>query len=132
LVGHEGLHLSLARNRYLSAGLGIFFSSMIINFMEMGWAAGHWNHHRYTNQPEDPDCKLFARYQSFWRRLLFARLASNRANLVNTVRMASSKPLGYAYHLPFVPGAIRMLARFNIACSLSWFSVYVAMPASTP
>jgi hypothetical protein len=36
LVGHEGLHLSLARNRYLSAGLGIFFSSMIINFMEMG------------------------------------------------------------------------------------------------
>jgi len=98
------LHLSLARNRYLSAGLGIFFSSMIINFMEMGWAAGHWNHHRYTNQPEDPDCKRFARYQSFWRRLLFARLASNRANLVNTVRMASSKPLARISHQGVSPG----------------------------
>src|SRR5262245_5385427 len=51
LVGHEGMHLSLTRNRYVSAILGIFFSSMVINFMEMGFAISHWNHHRYTNQP---------------------------------------------------------------------------------
>jgi fatty acid desaturase len=51
-VGHEGLHLSLARNRHVSTGLGIFFSSMIINFMEVGWATSHRNHHRYTNQKQ--------------------------------------------------------------------------------
>jgi beta-carotene hydroxylase len=126
-VGHEGLHLSLARNRYVSASLGIFFSSMIINFMEIGWAASHWNHHRYTNQASDPDCQLYSRYQSFWSRLLFARLASNRVNLANTLRMLLGKPLGYAYSLPFPPHAIRALAGFNIACSLLWLSVYAAI-----
>lgn len=131
-VGHEGFHLSLTRNRYLSAGLGIFFSSMIINFMEVGWAAGHWNHHRYTNQPPDPDCELFTRYQSFWRRLLFARLASNRVNLANTLRMLSGKPLGYAYSLPFPPGTLRALAGFNIACSLFWLSIYAAIAVFDP
>jgi beta-carotene hydroxylase len=126
-VGHEGLHLSLARNRYVSAGLGIFFSSMIINFMKVGWAASHWNHHRYTNQASDPDCQLYSRYQSFWRRLLFARLASNRVNLTNILRMVLGKPLGYAYSLPFPPHAIRVLAGFNTACSLLWLSVYAAI-----
>ena len=66
---------------------------MIINFMEIGWAASHWNHHRYTNQASDPDCQLYSRYQSFWSRLLFARLASNRVNLANTLRMLLGKPL---------------------------------------
>lgn len=131
-VGHEGLHLSLARNRNLSAGLGIFFSSMIINFLEMGWAASHWSHHRYTNQDADPDCALYSRYQSFWRRLLFARLASNRVNMVNTLRMVSGKPLGYAYNLAFTPGTIRVLAGFNIACSLLWLSVYAAITVFDP
>lgn len=131
-VGHEGLHLSLARNRYVSAGLGIFFSSMIINFMEVGWAASHWNHHRYTNQASDPDCQLYSRYQSFWRRLLFARLASNRVNLTNTLRMVLGKPLGYAYSPPFPPHAIRVLAGFNIACSLLWLSVYAAIAFFDP
>lgn len=131
-VGHEGFHLSLARNRYVSAGLGIFFSSMIINFMEIGWAATHWNHHRYTNQPSDPDCELYARYQSFWSRLLFARLASNRVNLANTLRMVLGKPLAYTYSLPFPPGAIRALAGFNIVCSLLWLSVYATIAFFDP
>ena len=86
----------------------------------------------YQPSLADPDCKLFARYQSFWRRLLFARLASNRVNLANTVRMALGKPLGYAYNLPFPPGAIRMLAGFNIACSLCGFRYTLAIACFDP
>src|SRR5262245_56980980 len=100
-VGHEGMHLSLTRNRYISAVLGIFFSSMVINFMEMGFAIGHWNHNRYTNQPLDPDCALFARHRGFWRRLFLARFASNRAYLRATLQMAAGKPLDHDYSFPF-------------------------------
>jgi fatty acid desaturase len=64
--------------------------------------------------------------------LLFARLASNRVNLVNTVRMVLGKPVGYVYSLPFPPGAIRALAGFNIACSLLWLSVYAVIAFFDP
>jgi beta-carotene hydroxylase len=127
-VGHEGMHLSLTRNRYVSAILGIFFSSMVINFTEMGFAKSHWNHHRYTNRPLDPDCALFARYQGFWRRLLLARFASNRQYLLATLRMAAGKPLEHDYPFPFSAAAVRLLA----VCSLLWLSVYVAIAIYDP
>jgi len=131
-VGHEGMHLSLARNRYVSAILGIFFSSMIINFMEMGFAIGHWNHHRFTNQPMDPDCKLFARYQGFWRRLFLARFASNRHFHVATWRMAAGKPLREDYPFPFSAGMVRGLAVFNLLCSMLWLCVYIVITLYDP
>jgi fatty acid desaturase len=131
-VGHEGMHLSLTRNRYMSAFLGIFFSSMVINFMEMGFAISHWNHHRYTNQPLDPDCALFARYQGFWGRLFLARFASNRQSLLATLRMAAGKPLEGNSPFPFSAVAIQRLAAFNLLCSVFWLSVYVAIAVYDP
>jgi beta-carotene hydroxylase len=131
-VGHEGMHLSLTRNRYVSAILGIFFSSMVINFMEMGFAIGHWDHHRYTNQPLDPDCKLFARYQGFWRRLFLARFASNRHYNVATLRMAAGKALEKDYAFPFSAGTIRALAVFNLLCSMLWLSAYIVITLYDP
>src|SRR5262245_12399463 len=131
-VGHEGMHLSLTRNRYISASLGIFFSSMVISFLEMGFAISHWNHHRYTNQPLDPDCALFARYQGFWRRLFLARFASNRQCLLATLRMAAGKPLERNTPFPFSAVAIQRLAAFNLLCSVFWLSVYVAIAVYDP
>lgn len=87
-VGHEGLHFSLHRNKFVSSFAGIFFSSLIVGFFEIGAAVSHWTHHRYTNHPQDPDCKIFIKYKSFWSRLFLARMSANRTYLINTFKMA--------------------------------------------
>src|ERR1051325_9064398 len=43
ILGHEGLHFNLHKNRYVSAVLAIVFSSMVAAFMEIGMAISHWN-----------------------------------------------------------------------------------------
>jgi fatty acid desaturase len=126
------MHLSLTRNRYVSAILGIFFSSMVINFMEIGFAIGHWDHHRYTNQPLDPDCELFARYRGFWRRLLLARFRSNRQYHSITLRTAAGRPLPRGYTLPFSAATVRSLAIFNLLSSLLWLTAYIAITVYEP
>jgi len=131
-VGHEGFHLSLHRNKYVSAFLGIFFSSMIVSFFQIGASISHWNHHRYTNQAADPDCEIFTRFKTFWSRLLFGRVTANRIYMRNTVKMALGRPLPYPYKLPFPPAMVPVFAWTNIFCSASWLSVYGIIAFSDP
>jgi beta-carotene hydroxylase len=131
-VGHEGLHLSLHRNKFVSVFAGIFFSSLIVGFFEIGSAVPHWTHHRYTNQLQDPDCEVFVKFKSFWSRLLFARMAVNRTYLINTFKMAFNLPLSYACKLPFSPNLVRLMAWTNIFCSLFWIVVYVIIISNNP
>lgn len=72
-VGHEGLHLSLHRNKMLSTLTGIFFASSVFTYFEMGFAIHHWNHHRFTNQASDPDIQPVSHLKTWWQRLLFSR-----------------------------------------------------------
>jgi fatty acid desaturase len=123
-VGHEGFHLSLARSKYVSALLGLFFSSAVVGFLQIGASISHWNHHRYTNQELDPDCEIFTRFRSALPRILFGRIAANRRYLRNVSMMAFGRPLPYAYKLPFQPGVVAILAWLNVAFSIGWLSLY--------
>ena len=87
-VGHEGMHLSLTKNRYLSALIGLFYSSSVVTYFEMGFAMQHWNHHRYTNQELDHDMVLVKRYKTWWSRLLFSRWVYNWEYFRRTVLTA--------------------------------------------
>ena len=117
-VGHEGFHLSLHPNKYVSAVVGVIASSLVFLFAQVGVALTHWAHHRYTNQPEDPDLRLFARYQTLGRRLLFGRMAANRSFAVNLVRIALHRPLPVANVGPFRRSHLRALAWLNIVTAL--------------
>jgi beta-carotene hydroxylase len=132
IVGHEGFHFNLHDNRYLSAVLGIVFSSMVGGFMEIGMAISHWNHHRFTNQEGDPDVPLLTKYRMLWQRILFARMAANRQYLRNAVRLACGQPVVYAARLPFKDQEVQRLARFNFAVSLLWLSVYTWIAYHAP
>jgi beta-carotene hydroxylase len=123
-VGHEGFHLSLHRNKYLSAVVGVLASSMVLGFAQVGVALTHWVHHRYTNQSEDPDLRLFGRHQTLTRRLLFARMSANRSFLVNLLRIAFDRPLPVTNVGPFRRGPLRALGWWNIACALGWAAAY--------
>lgn len=131
-VGHEGFHLSLHRNKYVSAFLGIFFSSMVAGFLEIGAAISHWNHHRYTNQSSDPDCEIFVKFKNFWTRLFFARMTANRVYIINTFKMAFNLPLPYTYKLPFKKEMVCVMAWTNIFFSLFWIGIYTAITIYDP
>ena len=123
-VGHEGFHLSLHRNKTVSAWLGICASSMVLSFAQVGVAITHALHHRDTNGPEDPDLRLFSPHQTFWRRLLFGRLGVNRVFLANTIRLACDWPLRVSVVVPFRPGQLRTLARVNLLSSSAFAALY--------
>jgi fatty acid desaturase len=109
-LGHESFHLSLHRNKFFSALIGVFFASALPTYFEIGAAISHWNHHRYTNQASDPDCQLFEQFQGFWSSLFFARSAANLKYLTNTLKMAFNQPLDYSYKFHFKERGVVMLA----------------------
>ncbi|MBG1261235.1 fatty acid desaturase family protein [Nostoc commune] len=131
-VGHEGFHLSLHRNKFVSALTGTFFASALPTYFETGAAISHWNHHRFTNQASDPDCQIFQQFQSFWSRLFLARIVANFKYFTNTVKMALNQPLSYSYKFPFKSRSIIVLAWANITFSLLWLAFYIYVTICDP
>ena len=131
-VGHEGFHLALHRNKYVSGVMGVLASSLVLSFAQVGVAVTHWVHHRYTNQAADPDTRIFGRHQTLLRRLLFGRLAANRVFMANLLRVACNRPLGVANLGPFRPVHLRALAWLNIAALLVFTAGYVALAVCSP
>ncbi len=66
MVGHEGFHGNLHRNRAVSIQLGLIFSSMAISYLVTGYYVSHWHHHLYTNTDDDPDVQACSRFKTVW------------------------------------------------------------------
>jgi beta-carotene hydroxylase len=131
-LGHEGFHLLLHRNKFVSALTGVFFASALPTYFETGSAISHWNHHRFTNQASDPDCQIFQHFQSFWSRLFLARIVANFKYFTNTLKMALNLPLSYSYQFPFKSRSVVLLAWANIAFSVLWLAFYAAVTIYDP
>jgi beta-carotene hydroxylase len=131
-VGHEGFHLSLHRNKYVSAALGIAGSSLVIFFAQVGVALTHWSHHRRTNRPDDPDVVIFGRHHTLPRRLLLSRVMANRVYCANLLRIAFNRPLPVAYVGPFRRGPLWVLAWLNLVTSLSVLVGYGVLAVRWP
>lgn len=126
-LGHDGTHLSLHDNKYVSASLGAFFASMLVTYFEMGFAYEHWNHHRYTNTSNDPDIKTLSPLKTWWQRLLFTRIVYNFAYARTLFRVIFGLPLDFKYKMPFKDNELRLLCIANLLFSLFWLSIYVAL-----
>ncbi len=131
-IGHEGLHLSLFKNKFWSAGVGLFYASSVVSYFEMGFAAQHWTHHRFTNQNSDPDIRMVAHLNTWWKRLLFARLTYNWEYVKTTCRLASGGKWPFAYRMPFQKPAIIWLARLNLLLALPWLALYGLITVADP
>jgi fatty acid desaturase len=130
-IGHEGVHLMLARNKYVSILVGAFFSAMT-SFAAIGYGIAHWNHHRFTNQESDPDAHLYAQFRTFWSRALKARTTGSRSHQKNLVNIALGRPLQFGYKLPFSARAQRVLAWVNLGMLLFWLVVYGTVAYVSP
>lgn len=131
-AGHEGMHLSLFRNKHISATVGIFFASAVTTYYELGFAMQHWNHHRYTNQASDHDITMVQHLKTWWQRLLFARATYNLAYLQATFRTALGRPNPFRYKMPFRTEQLKVLARLNLLFSAFWLALYVTITVVDP
>lgn len=130
-VGHEGVHLSLLRNKSASMALGVVVSAMAF-FPAVGYGMNHFSHHRYTNQPKDPDAKLFSRQRTFWQRFFGSRFAANREYWQNTWQAASRGPLPEDCHVPLRERQLRTFARLNFLAVAAWAVAYLALGVTYP
>jgi fatty acid desaturase len=131
-VGHEGMHLSLHRNKLVSACVGLFYASAVVSYFEMGFAAQHWSHHRYTNQKSDPDIGMVAHLDTWWKRLFAVRATYNLDYVRSTFRLARGGEWPFPYRLPFAKAKIRLLARLNFLFAALWLTVYIVIGFSDP
>jgi beta-carotene hydroxylase len=126
-VGHEGMHGSLLRNRKASALLGIFSASAVLTYFELGFAVSHWNHHRYTNQEDDPDIAPVRHLDTWWKRLLFSRLVYNTLYFKYTLSLARGKPTHFKYKMAYAHRDQVLFARLNFVFAALWAALYLAL-----
>lgn len=118
-TGHEALHLNLHRNRFLGFVLGLFVNSVIVGHYVVGFAVSHWNHHRFTNDEQDPDHQLYADLRYFWQRILFSRARASSTYLRTTFKTAFGKDLGFEYRIPLKSWQLVFLAWQNLILQTS-------------
>ncbi len=128
---HDGMHLSLIRNKYWSVIVGVITAGVAL-FPSLGYAITHWNHHRYTNQVSDPDAKIYPQYKTFWRRFFLGRVKANRGYFRNTVLVALNKPIDKGYRMPFSDGWTRVFAILTLVSVAIWLAIYAVFAYMYP
>lgn len=131
-VGHEGFHLSLHRNKLVSALLGLFCASSVVTYFEIGFAIQHWNHHRFTNQNSDDDISQVKHLKTWWQRLIFSRAIYNFHYFKTALKTALGHPWPYRYQMPFKLSTVRLLCWTNFAFALFWLGIYVGVTLYDP
>jgi len=124
-LGHESLHGNLCKNVKWSFITGLFFSSSVISYFDMGFAVRHWDHHRLTNQKEDPDLIPTAHLGNWWQRLLLSRLIFNLVYMKNVFYLALGRVDYIAEHqTPYTDKELMLFSRLNILFAGFWLVVY--------
>jgi len=131
-TAHEGFHFNLGRSKWTSAVLGTWVSAAIIGFFGVGFYLVHSQHHRYTNQEQDPDYQLFSRFRRTWHRLLVLRMVNNRTYVKIVAALLSRSQLPDGVRTVFSLDELKMLARINVVAQLFWISCYIAMLIINP
>jgi beta-carotene hydroxylase len=125
LVGHEGLHFNLHKNRFKSSALGILFSSFIPFHFDVGFGIQHSKHHRATNTERDPDALIFSKYANIFSRIFLARSHAARSYFKCTFALACGKlPGGESIPMTLTLSQLKILARLNICLSVLWLLIY--------
>ncbi|CAK9888040.1 MULTISPECIES: fatty acid desaturase family protein [Pseudomonas] len=131
ILGHEGFHFNFSEKRLLSCLLGVLCSSILTGFCVTGYFVDHWQHHRHSNGPQDPDWRLFRRYRHPLMRMIVSRLQATARYLLQTVQLAlpGARVEG---RLPLPAQQIRLLARVNLLCQAGWIVLWAGLASHWP
>jgi fatty acid desaturase len=128
LVGHDGGHFSLHRNKLISARIGTAVSALVPMHFDTGFLLSHATHHRYTNTEKDPDLALFSKYRSLFSRIFLARFKASRHYFKTTISLATGK-IGedQIEASSLTAEELQGLARLNLLLSTLTYSIYVML-----
>lgn len=130
-LAHDGIHLSIVKNRTANMLLGGFAGSVLL-FPSVGLGISHWPHHRFTNQAGDPDTIVQSRQQTFWRRFFLARILANRQYFKNAIAVLFMKPIDSTYRMPFSDGALSLFAATSFGFMALWLIFYGSVGIGNP
>jgi fatty acid desaturase len=130
-LAHDGIHLSIVKNKTANVLLGSFAGSVLF-FPAVGLGIEHWPHHRFTNEGKDPDTFLQAESQTFWRRLLLARLKANRHYMKNAIAVLFKKPMHDTYRMPFSDSELSRFSAIGFGFMALWLTFYIAVGIQNP
>ena len=122
-IGHDGVHGGLLpNNRKLGMLIGLMISPAILGFMNIGFAARHLEHHRYTNQESDYDTTHYSKYQGILGRLFLSRIHKNFVYMYAAYLtfQGDSKHVLLGYTLR----ETRRLVIVNVVFALLWIGLY--------
>ena len=125
-LGHEGIHGTIFKNWKASFLTGLFLSSSILTYFDMGVAVRHWDHHRDANKKNDPDIMPSAWMTKWWQRLLITRVLFNIVYLKYTYNLAIGN-LKYVekHKTPYEPDDLVLFARLNFLFAGIWLGAYI-------
>ncbi|HEY3699552.1 MAG TPA: fatty acid desaturase [Spongiibacteraceae bacterium] len=130
-AAHEGAHFVLVADKRTNLLLGSFLGAALF-FPTIGFGLSHWAHHRFTNSAKDPDTAIHTKYQTFWKRLLFARVHANRQYFKNMFSLYREGELNPDFITPFSKRELRKLANINVAFMALWALAYIAAAIINP
>ncbi|MEO0336466.1 MAG: fatty acid desaturase [Pseudomonadota bacterium] len=131
LLGHEGMHFTLAKDRYQSGLLGTLLSTMVPLHFNVGFALTHALHHWHTNTENDPDLAIFSNFRNLVSRFFLARSKASRAYLKDTVLLAAGK-MPHRNQVGLPDESLKKLARWNLAGSVMFLVAYGVGIALSP
>jgi fatty acid desaturase len=130
IIGHDGSHGNLHRNRTKSLFLGMLVSSLLGTHFDVGFSIWHAEHHRWLNTPRDPDAVGMSRFSAYLARTLLPRSANARKYFVTTLLLAlrrwpSDAPnrTGNSLGTLAVMARINLLLNFSVLGLVAWASV---------
>lgn len=133
LLGHEGTHFALHRDRWKSAVWGVVLSCFTPFHQDVGFAVTHAEHHAFTNTDRDPDHIFFRRFKNFFSRLFLARIAASNRYLHTTLLLALNRwPADRSLRTGLTLAQMTHLARINLAVSGGLLLVYIALTVFFP
>lgn len=127
LLGHEGTHFALHKDKWTSAFWGVLLSSFVPFHLDVGFAVNHAEHHAFTNTERDPDHVFFGQFKSFFPRFFLARLAASDRYLKATLMLALDRwPQEKVLRLGLTMPETVKLARLNFLFSFGLVFCYLA------
>jgi fatty acid desaturase len=126
LLGHEGFHGNLHRNRDVSMAMGILASAIAPMFVSTGYNVMHWQHHLHTNTLKDPDYLLYRENRSFLARLTKGPMLT-AMQCVRNALMLTFTPERLERSFPFSLQKARFFAVFNLLLMIGALAGYAML-----
>jgi beta-carotene hydroxylase len=129
LLGHEGFHGSMNRNRTVSMCMGIVASCAAPGFVSVGYNVMHWQHHLHTNTSKDPDYLLYRKNTTFFARIFNGPRDTAEICLRNALRLVFA-PDRLDRKYPFSQAEARRFAILNLTLATLSLAGYAVLAAT--